>query len=147
MAGASFNITYHDAEVLTVLGNLVARAQNMREVFADIGEHLLNSHKDRWGQQQAPDGAAWEPLEPKYQARKKKNADKILLLDGYLRDLLHYNASDDELQLGTNLIYGATHQFGDPKRGIPAREFLGLSDQDSTDVLEILHEYLAEVIP
>lgn len=113
-------------------------------MFADIGEHLLNSHKARWSSEQAPDGTPWEPLDPEYQARKKKNAGRILLLDGRLKDLLDYQTSADELLFGTNLIYGATHQFGDPKRGIPASPFLGLSESDRQDVLEILNEYLSE---
>lgn len=145
MAGASFNIEYDDREVTAALSELQRRlGPGMKTVFADIGESLLNSHKARWSSEQAPDGTPWEPLDPKYQARKKKNADKILVLDGYLKDLLDYNETETEMKLGTNLLYGATHQFGDPTRGIPARPFLGLSESDRQDVLEILNEYLSE---
>lgn len=76
--------------------------------------------------------------------RKKKNADKILVLDSYLKDLLRYQVSEGgtALDLGTDRVYGDTHQFGDPDRNIPARPFLGLSDQDKAEVLEIIHDHL-----
>lgn len=147
MAGASFNIEYDDREVTAALSELQRRlGPGMKTLFADLGEHLRNSHKARWSSEQAPDGSPWEPLSLKYLARKNKNADKILVLDGNLRDFLDYDPTESELLFGTNSIYGATHQFGDPKRGIPARPFLGLSDTDRQDVLEIINEYLSESV-
>lgn len=36
--------------------------------------------------------------------------------------------------VGTNKIYAATHQFGDPNRNIPERSFLELTDGDLDDI-------------
>jgi phage virion morphogenesis protein len=101
-------------DYLTQLSNQLD--DSLKSVFADIGEHLLISHTERWAQEQAPDGTPWADLSPDYRARKPKNKDKKLVLDGYLRDLLRYQASDTELLFGTDRPYGAVHQFG-AKRG------------------------------
>ncbi len=142
MAGARITIDIDDREVLAVLDQLLARLDDPTPALRDIGEALLNSHHRRFEEQVAPDGTPWAPLSPAYQAKKKKNKDKILVLDGYLSGLLTYQVSSDGLELGTNRIYGATHQFGAPQRNIPARPFLGLSEDDRTEVLEILSDHL-----
>lgn len=144
MAGASLGIGIEidNRDVLQALRRLQEAGGNLQGAFADIGEYLLISHRERWDQQVSPDGTPWAPLAPKYQARKKKNQDKTLLLEGDLRDLLRYQASPDGLEFGTDRIYGATHQFGREEAGISARPFLGLSDQDRTEVLAILQEHL-----
>lgn len=142
MAGARVTLEVDDRQVLSVLDRLIERLGDATPALRDIGEALLNSHRRRFEEQTAPDGTPWAPLSPSYQAKKKKNADKILVLDGSLSGLLTYQVSPDGLELGTNRIYGATHQFGDPARNIPARPFLGLSADDRAKVLEIFSKYL-----
>ncbi|MEJ1384876.1 MAG: phage virion morphogenesis protein, partial [Candidatus Sedimenticola sp. (ex Thyasira tokunagai)] len=94
MAGASIRVDHQisDQAVIDALDRLILAGGNLEPAFADYGEHLLISHDERYERQEAPDGTPWEPLNPKYQARKKKNADKILVLDSFMRDLLAYNA-------------------------------------------------------
>jgi len=53
-----------------------------------------------------------------------------------------FRAARDEVQVGSNLIYAATHQFGDPARNIPARPFLGLSTDDRTEILALAQAWL-----
>jgi phage gpG-like protein len=55
---------------------------------------------------------------------------------------MRYQVSSDGLSFGTDRVYGATHQFGDPERNIPERPFLGVSSDDEREILEILSEYL-----
>lgn len=55
-------------------------------------------------------------------------------------------ADKDSLRIGTPLVYGATHQFGDPRRSIPARPFLGLSTDDKTELVAILNDWLTRAI-
>lgn len=142
MAGAY--VTVNDREVRQALRKLERRAGNLREAFQDIGESLKISYRERFERQEAPSGEPWAPLSEEYRRRKRKNRDRILMLEGYLADMPRYRTTPDELEFGTNRIYGATHQFGDPSRGIPARPFLGLSDDDEQMVLEILEEFLQE---
>ncbi|MEJ1358333.1 MAG: phage virion morphogenesis protein [Candidatus Sedimenticola sp. (ex Thyasira tokunagai)] len=148
MAGASIRVDYKisDQAVTDVLDRLVLAGGDMETAFSDFGAYLELSHLERFDRQEAPDGTPWEPLNPKYQARKKKNADKILVLEGFMRDLLAYNASTSGLEFGTNQIQGATHQFGDPARGIPERPFIGLSPADETELLDTLQEHLTDAL-
>jgi phage virion morphogenesis protein len=142
MAGASLEIHIDDRQVRDGLAQLQARLSDLSPVFQDIGEALLNSTRERFHHQTAPDGSSWAALSPDYQARKKKNANLILTLNGYLRGTLNYQASKQELRVGTPLIYGATHQFGRPEKNIPARPFLGLSADDRTMIQDALQEWL-----
>ena len=148
MSGAHIQIDFGlqgEDEIQAALGAVVRQGSNLTDVFADFGEHLLISHRERWDRQEAPDGTPWVPLSPKYQATKKKNADKILVLEGYMRDQLTYQVSPNSLQFGSNKIQAASHQFGDPDRGIPAREHLGMTDDDKTMLLEIASEHLLDL--
>jgi len=42
-----------------------------------------------------------------------------------------------------NLVYAATHHFGDPRRGIPARPFLGVSRDARAVILQRVVDHLA----
>jgi len=154
MAGVS--ITVDDAEGRDRLNTLLSAAGDLQPVFRSIGEYLMQSTRQRFRDMRAPDGTPWAPLSPLYVKRKKKNKDLILVLDGYLRDSIHYEVEPDELRLGTNRVYAAAQQFGMPKGyagktktgkpipwgDIPARPFLGLSDDDRTEVLAIVERFL-----
>jgi phage virion morphogenesis protein len=142
MAGASVTIEFDDREVRVALQRLESVTGNLRPVFAEIGEYLAKSHDDRFARQVTPEGEPWTLLSIDYVIRKEKNWDKILTLDGNLRGTLHPAVSADELQFGTNRIYGATHQFGDPDRNIVARPFLGVSAEDETEILDILQRHI-----
>lgn len=142
MAGASLSIHIDDREVSLALQRLERLGGNLQGAFADIGEYLLNSHHERWVRQEAPDGTPWAPLAAKTVKRKKKNKDKTLVLEGNLRDLLRYQAGPEGLEFGTDRIYGATHQFGREEAGIPARPFLGLTDADRVELLDIIGDHL-----
>lgn len=149
MAGAQnvIDITVDDAEVRAGLRALEAKLGNLQPFFRDIGEALLNSTRERFNTMRDPEGSPWASLAPGYAGRKSKNAELILTLDGYLRGLLTVQTSKDALRIGTPLIYGATHQFGDPARHIPARPFLGLSESDVQDVLDALDDWLSRDLP
>jgi len=147
VAGASITIELDDREVRQALDRLVRAGADLGRPLHDIGEHLLRSHEERWRRQEGPDGTPWAPLSPRYARRKAKKRPRagILTFDEHLRRL-HYNVSDATLELGTNLVYGATHQFGAPERGIPARPFLGLADDDEAAILEIIRRHLEEAV-
>lgn len=144
MAGASDVITIEigDREIRDGLRALETKLGDLRPVFRDIGEALLNSTRERFNTQTAPDGSPWAALSPGYKKRKKKHSDLILTLNGYLRGTLNYRATRDELRVGTPMIYGAAHQFGRPEINLPARPFLGLSDDDTEMILDTLAEWL-----
>ena len=149
MAGASLDINLtiaNAAEVKAAVESLQARLADLTPVFQDIGEAMLNRTRERFNSQTAPDGSPWAALSPGYAQRKKSNKDKILTLFGNLRGLLNYRAGPREVRIGTPLIYGATHQFGNPNLNIPARPFLGLSQSDEQELLDILNDHLSRAL-
>jgi len=146
MAGVKLEIEVNDEVVRLALERLVEVGGNLEELWQDVGEHLLNTTRERFSAQQDPEGEDWQPLSERYLARKKKNKDKILTLDGYLRSTLAYQVEPHKLLVGTNRVYGATHQLGDEERGIPARPYLGLSEQDKPDIREIIEEHIQDAI-
>jgi phage virion morphogenesis protein len=145
MAGVSITIEQNISEtVAQKLHELMQAGVDMSGPFTDIGEGMLNSTRQRFEEQVDPQGEDWEPLNPKYQARKKKNADKVLVLEGFMRDTLAYNADDQGIELGTNRIQGASMQFGDDERGIPERPFLGMGEDDDDMIVDILQDHLEQ---
>ena len=117
MAGAQtvIDIDINDAEIQAALNQLAAKLGDLTPFFKDVGETLLNSTRERFRTQTAPDGTAWAALSPAYRARKPSHKDKPLTLSGVLRGTLTKQVDKDSLRIGTPLIYGATHQFGAAK--------------------------------
>lgn len=146
MAGASLDIQVDDRDILAGLNALDANLEDFQPAFADMGEHLLLSHQQRWDQAQAPDGTPWEPLSADYAARKARKYPNAGILVGpgpqHLMDL-HYNAGAAGLDFGSDKIHAATHQFGADDRNIPARPYLGISADDEAELLAIAEEHLS----
>ena len=148
MAGSALRLDYRydDQPIVQALQRLKAAAGDIAPALRDIGEHLMVSHDQRFRDQVDPDGNPWAPLTDKYKARKKKNPNKILIRDVMLSGTLRYQVTGDALQFGTALIYGATHQFGDPDRKIPARPFLGISASDEAIILDLIQDHLVKAL-
>lgn len=148
MAGTSIDLGYIEldqgyAEVLRALKSLSDLGGDMEAMFADIGEYLLRVTKERFDAEAGPGGAEWQEVAPRTRARKQH--PKILTESGRLRGSFSYEASEDELVFGTNVIYAAIHQFGGDElgRNIPARPYLGFDDDDAREILAIVSEHIA----
>ncbi|MYE03151.1 MAG: hypothetical protein F4Y03_18125, partial [Alphaproteobacteria bacterium] len=55
------------------LGKLADAGRDLTPVFADIGEYLVRTTKDRFRSQTDPSGRPWKPLSESYRKRKKRN--------------------------------------------------------------------------
>ncbi len=56
-----------------------------------------------------------------------------------LNKRVRVSRTDVSLRVGSNMVYAATHEYGDPRRGIPARPFLRSSrDARIDDVKAII---------
>ncbi|KDD80912.1 phage virion morphogenesis protein [Glaesserella parasuis] len=137
------------------LRGLHRTAQNLQQgkkLFGVLGETLRSIHKDRFEKEQAsPDGEKWTPLSAKYQAKKRKNADKILIHDGYLKNLLRFQATNEGVTFGSDRKYARLHHFGSNKAsgkgsGIPARPWLGVSKKNEDYLLAKTEHFLRNVI-
>lgn len=160
MAGTNITIEVDDAELKRGIAELLAKIADPRGALEEIGEVLVQSTKRRFASETDPQGNRWAENRPVTKARKKN--PKILTEEGYLGDLITWQLEGSKgVAVGSNLAYAAVQQFG-AKRGafgrtkrnapipwgnIPARPFLGLSDEDGERVLEILRDYLGQAGP
>ena len=160
MPGASIEITFDDARVIEALTRLAAAGKDLTPAMREIGEHLLNTTRQRFSDEEAPDGTPWAPLTATTKRRKTRNVEKILTESGALRGHgLAYLARRDEVEVGSPLIYAGTHQFGAargsfgstakgapiPWGDIPARPFLGVSNDDKDAIFRIITDHLRAV--
>lgn len=160
MAGARFDGT----AAIEHLSGLVDAINDPSPLLAELGEYGLRSTWARFKTQTAPDGTAWAALQPWYQKDKRRNKNRILTLNGYLRGQMTWQpVGDRTVEIGSNLPYAAVHQFGatiKPRaakvlifRGhaaksvtIPARPYLGLSDEDRSEIVGRTLEWLQRIM-
>ena len=110
MAGATLEYSYKEA--LTVINKIAAAVGDTDPLLRNMGEYLIRSHYIRFNEQTAPDGTKWQALSPRYLKQKRKNKDKILTLDGYLKNTLRYLVQAGQLLFGSNRPYAAIQHFG-----------------------------------
>lgn len=160
MAGARFDGT----AAIEHLSGLVDAINDPSPLLAELGEYGLRSTRARFKTQTAPDGTAWAALQPWYQKEKRRNKNRILALNGYLRGQMTWQlVGDRTVEIGSNLPYAAVHQFGatiKPRaakvlmfRGhvaksvtIPARPYLGLSDENRSEIVGRTLEWLQRIM-
>jgi len=152
------NITLEldQTEARAAIQRLIRLGTDLTPLMQDIGEHLLNTTRERFREEQAPDGTPWAPLSNTTRQRKTRNRNKILTEEGLLGSQIVYRATASSLEIGSNRVYAATHQFGAtqgqygstsrgapiPWGNIPARPFLGISPEDETSIRNIVNDHL-----
>ncbi len=133
--------------------------------MAAIGEALRTSTVERFDTGKDPEGRPW-----KNSIRARETSGKTLVKTTQLKNSIHAETSDKGVAVGTNKIYAATHQFGarnrtiraksgkllrfkindkwiyakEVKVNIPARPFLGVSEEDMQAVTSIIQEAVIE---
>jgi phage virion morphogenesis protein len=158
MAGASIDIPGHDA-TLQALSAMAVRASNQQPMWDQIGMSLVVSTQHRFEVGKSPEGSPWPPS-----IRVRHEGGRTLVLSGRLMQSITYVASAHGVEVGTNAIYAAIHQFGGTivpvskpaltfkvlgkfvrvqKVTIPARPFLGLDRDDESEILAIAADYIA----
>lgn len=118
------------------LRRTASRCRRLRPAFAEIGEMLVRSvqknfqaggRPDRWVGRKSP---------------AKTPGSKLLIDTGRLVNSITSRHTNSYAEVGTNVVYGATHQFG---RGpIPARPFLVVQADDERAFAEVIAEHIAE---
>ena len=139
-------IRIEDREVKAAFARLIAALPiggDMTPVMKDIGRALKTGTQLRFRSQSAPEGTPWKPS-----LRAITEGGKTLRLTGRLRNSITFVASKDAVEIGTNVVYSAIHQFGGAagrggKSKLPARPYLGASEPDKTEILRIVNGYIA----
>lgn len=136
-------------------------------------EKGIGPDKNKWKELAPSTLAIPKPSSPDYPPnRKPRDPSKPILVGaGHLRDSINYQVSGNEVHCGTNKEYAPTHQFGlkleirptnklalrfygpggreiivkKATLNIPARPFLGFSDDDEEEIRNIIEDYIKEV--
>jgi phage virion morphogenesis protein len=123
-------------ERIAKLGSLDRRG--LLEQLAGVAESQTRRRISE--EQQSPDGEPWQAWSANY-AATRHGGHSLLQGEGDLVDSITSEIEGDEALIGSNLVYAAIHQFGGTPdmapgpAGIPAREYLGFS-QDNLDEIE-----------
>lgn len=137
MSGVS--VTLDDREVQRAIGNLLHHLANPRPALEAIGAAVVTATDLAFRGQHDPWGQPWTPLSAVTQARRRQGPrpgnNQILRDNGILANSISAQVSGDAVIVGTDVVYAAPHQFGNPAnrmfntpRGnpapIPRRSFL-----------------------
>lgn len=166
MSGVSLEVEVADKAVHQAFTRLIGVMADTTPVMSAIGTGLVGSTHRRFITQTSPDGAAWAKLNPEY--KKGKRNSRILTESGRLRDSITHRASRDAVTIGTNVIYAAPHQLGATIKPVsashlwfrmggnlikaasvtlPARPFLGISNDDEAMIAETVFGFVARHFP
>ena len=134
-----------------------------RSINAALAEGVRESTLERFRQSKGPDGRRW-----KSSKRAILEGGKTLVKTAQLRNSIHARSDASGFAVGTNAKHAATHQFGEPGRiirarrkkvlrfqyngkwvskkqvrvKIPARPFLGLSDEDMQEMKATVEDFI-----
>lgn len=146
MTGVSIRVDTRELDRLAdkTVANL-EDAKPDRALFDAIGAALASSTMDRFEDQRGPDGREWQPSQ-----RAEKENGQTLVDQGHLRIITH-RPGDSQVEVGSNLIYAAIHQFGgEAGRNLavtlPARPFLGIDAADEREIGDIVTDHLREAM-
>jgi len=150
MSGAFVELNIDDQEVKDLLDRLSQRMGNLTPVMKEIGEIVTESVQRNFEEHKSPEGVAWTPLADSTKAFKEKKgrkAEDILIMSTILMKSIHPEAHEDNVEVGTDIVYAAIHQFGgDAGRGhkvkILARPFLGVRESDWPEIENMLMDEL-----
>ena len=148
-------------ELTPLVERAIRNGKNLSEPLEAIGELMVGSVQETFDWEGRPD--PWEPLESstlygrfKGSKTKKKGGfrkgflrkvakSKILTDTARLRNSVDWEEDGNSVAWGSNVIYAATHNFGDEERSIPERQFIQEPfDEDMKDITEILFQFVFE---
>lgn len=152
MTGARVQITVDDRRVQEGLGELAARLDDLRPVFREIAGVLAEVVEEAFATESDPATLTpWQKLAESTTRQRTEEGTwpgKILQVSqGGLAAEISSDSGADFAVVGSGKVYAAIHQLGgEAGRGrsvnIPARPFLGLSDEGAEEVLDICGRHL-----
>lgn len=139
-----------------------------KRIGVTLAEAVRTSAMQRFKDQKGPDGKKWKESE-----RAQEENGVTLTKSGRLKNSIKSVANDTGFAVGTNTIYGRSHQFGDSRTvtiraktpkglvfkidghwyrknkvtvhiNIPARPFLGLDEADMLEIKGTLEDAFKE---
>lgn len=133
MSGLSIKV--ESVQMEAVLNELAGRMGDLTPVMQTIGEIIVEQTDTAFETCVAPDGTAWPAS-----GRALATGGQTLIDTAVLRNSITVQATENQVEVGTNVLYAAIHQLGGKagrgkKAIIPSRPFL--PDQGSLDWAEV----------
>lgn len=151
MAGAFITSELEGLDPIVARLNGLADPRRTAEGLANIGGLVQDQSKARFTTRQSPEGEAWAAWSPAY-AETKKKGQTLLFASGAFNDSMAWDLNDEELRVGSNLVYAALHQFGgtdDMAPGpaaVPARPVLGVSADNLVEIEDAMGAWIESVL-
>ncbi len=126
-----------------MMKELENRISNLKPVLSDIAEHLLASFQMNWKDETDPYGMKWKPLKASTKKRRRGETFKILRDTGRMQNSFTYSVSNNEIAIGSNVVYAQFHQLGTkhmPKRAL--LPYRGLSKNEELYVVEHIRRWV-----
>lgn len=103
---------------------------NTAPLMKEMGNYLYNITRDSFDKEKDPNGRSWSPLADS--TKKYKANSKMLYKDGDLQDKFIYQATKNEIAIGTNAnykgyLYPVVHQFGTKDGRTEDRAFMPIT--------------------
>ena len=137
MAGAALEIRVESPELARLEGRLARLAASLDDpepLLDAIGAQAASLAQRRIDSDgPAPDASPWPEWDTRY-ARTRHPGHSLLQSGNDLLESIQHAVDGGAVKVGSNLVYAATHQFGDDDRGIPARAYLGLSAAEAAEL-------------
>jgi phage virion morphogenesis protein len=89
-------------------------------------------------------GTRWDPLQADRRGKRHKGTHKLLQDTGRLRMSTGFKNTTDEAVVFNDCKYAAAHNYGYPKRNLPARQFLYVSDATMLQIMKTMTNYLTD---
>ena len=138
-----------DTRELAALNAQLARlsALDLDGLTADLALQGESQTRRRISEEKTgPEGAAWPAWSEGY-AATRHGGHSLLECEGHLIASLESGADADTAWWGSDMVYAATHQFGDAGRNIPARPYLGISPQNKRELADLIDHFLRGALP
>jgi len=158
-------IELKDDEISAALDRVARNLTDMSPLMNSIGELVEFQTEQRFEEGVSPEGVPWAPKSEATRAAYERRGVAVDYrplfgpnVDGEpLRKSFSRSYGPDFVEVGTNKIYSAVMQFGAkqgafgadaaghpvPWGNIPARPYLGISEENRTQILEEIDEWLA----
>ncbi|MFI3186582.1 MAG: phage virion morphogenesis protein [Methylococcaceae bacterium] len=139
-----------DRGVLAALARVQQRIGNITPLLAEIGEDMKESTMERFVTSKDPYGMMWALNSGVSQEMFEEGVKPLIGDTGLLNSTINYNVlSTTAVEIGSPMIYAAMQQFGGTTTqfphlwgDIPARPYLGLSEADKANILDLTVDYL-----
>lgn len=153
-----------EGDIKPLLGRMEGLSRlNLKGLNAALGEGVRESTLERFKQSRDPEGKLWARS-----IRAESEGRKTLIQSSQLRNSIQVESDATGFAVGTNAKHAATHQLGEPGRTIrakrrkalrfqvngqwvtrkkvtiriPARPFLGLSEEDQQEIRATVEEFI-----